>query len=50
MIGDSYIIKLVFNTLQTNERSFSADYEKYIQDLSDHYLNVITTTCPQVSF
>lgn len=50
MIEDSKLFRLVANTLQANETSYSTSYEFYVQELEDEYLKTITTTCPQIIY
>ena len=50
MIGDSVLRKFMLNVSYANEISYNEQYEEMVNNLDDDFLEIITTSCPQIKF
>ena len=49
LISDSYWIKIVSNTIQTNENGFNKKFSKFIDSLNENYIEEMKLNyCPQI--
>ena len=49
LIQDTSTLRLYSNVLITNEITYTEDHDIYIESLDDTYLEMMTTSCPQIT-
>ena len=50
IMQDSHVVEIISSTVVTNLKSWNDDYERFVKELDDNYLEMVTVECPDAKF
>ena len=50
ILQDSYLLDVIENSVITNVKSFNEEYQDFVGELDDKYLEMVTVDCPDAKF